>query len=291
MSELKAMSLEAIHVEERRFLQTELPFDLSLRAGCEGYESIRVQLLYPPKSIERLCYVEWVWAAFHMAVCTWLSRPFGDQWSWGLSWSDQERILYGILAERKISAILESQTFVFSMDGISRSMTHQIVRHRQMAFSQQSFRVSNALGSPCRIPASLEHRIEKLVSSGDGGYSGEEARVMLGFRSNWKAAVQIAQEVYAKGIALGLPVEQVRDILPHGTTTKIDVVMRLREVLQYVNDRTQEISQGEHEFIVIQLIRALAREAPHWFMLVCHLAPRAKEIAVREGIKCELPLL
>ena len=45
------------------------------------------------------------------------------------------------------SSVLEHSQFTFAIEGVSRALTHQLVRHRHCSFSQQSQRYVNLEGT------------------------------------------------------------------------------------------------------------------------------------------------
>ncbi len=58
-------------------------------------------------------------------------------------------------------SILEHASFTFSIEGISRACSHQIVRHRIASFSQQSQRYVKLEQFEYIIPPEIEKKIEK----------------------------------------------------------------------------------------------------------------------------------
>lgn len=216
-----------------------------------GYESINIELLSASN------YKDWVKGAVYSSLVTWdttpqlpvsklLEKPF----------EEQEKLLLRMLSKRPISVALESAVFNFKITGIPRAMTHQIVRHRQMSFGQQSYRVSSCYSDPIRIPVTLLERIKK----------GDIASRSL--QEKYIYAVKKVRSVYKELIQEGIPMEQARCIMPMGTCTKIGVTMRLRDMIEYFNGRTSGITQDEHTYIVCLMAKEMKEKQPEFFKFI-----------------------
>ena len=109
---------------------------------------------------------------------------------------------------------LEHASFTFAIDGVSRALTHQLVRHRLASFNQQSQRyVKFKDGLPYVKPESIA-----AVLEADELFEG----IMDG-----------VQRAYARMLELGVPAEDARFILPNAVETKIVVTMNARELLHF----------------------------------------------------------
>lgn len=104
----------------------------------------------------------------------------------------------------------------------SRAITHQIVRHRIAAYSQQSMRyVKYTVGD--RLAFIKPHNFKEWEPVN---------------QFSWEIAMQEAADRYDKLIFEGLPAEQARGILPHDTATKLIATWNLRELLHVLYDPT-----------------------------------------------------
>src|SRR5512136_2923544 len=98
-------------------------------------------------------------------------------------------------------SVLEHASFTFGIEGISRTTSHQLVRHRLASYSQQSQRyVSHAK----RFSAVLPDTVRDLP----------EARELF------EKELAALHEVYARLVVMGIPAEDARYILPNATETK-----------------------------------------------------------------------
>lgn len=222
-----------------------------------GYESIKAELLSASN------YEDWVRSALYASLVTWDTTPqlpVSNMMDW--CFDRQEAYLLRMLEKRPISVALEGAVFTFKLTGVPRAMTHQIVRHRQMAFGQQSYRVSSCYSDPVRIPPSLIGRVDSENRAHD---------LMI----DYELAVRTVRRVYKELIEFGIPMEQARCIMPMGTCTKIAVTMRLRDMIDYFSGRTSDITQDEHTYIVCLMAKEMRDKQPEFFKFV---AGRAKNI-------------
>ena len=137
---------------------------------------------------------------------------------------NSERVLSRIVGMGHHS-VIEHAVFTFSVEGVSRALTHQLVRHRVASFSQQSQRYVS-LTEPTYV---TPHTVE-----GD-----EEARRVFDETMDeiWKA--------YSKLEGMGIPAEDARYLLPNGCTTNITITMNARELLHFFSLRCCNRAQWE----------------------------------------------
>jgi len=235
-----------------------------------GYETIKVELMAGSN------YKEWVKAALYNSLCTWDTTPqipVSKMMDW--DFEKQEKTLMFMLTKRPISVALEGAVFNFKITGVPRAMTHQIVRHRQMAFGQQSYRVSSCYSDPVRYPITLKEKI--LEDDADGKYN----KLM----ADYIDAVVKVRSVYKDLIQAGIPMEQARGIMPMGTCTKIGVCMRLRDMIEYFNGRTSDITQDEHTYMVCLMAKEMRDKQPEFFKFICTRAKGLEATMEKYGVK------
>ena len=275
------MSMDRIKADQELWFGKSFPIDPDIRpadSGLAGYEYMRVRICTPNPEWEDLHYHDFVRSAARMMCVSWNStgteaQDLVDR----MPFEEQEERVVKILSRFFVTPVVESAVFVFEMHGISRSMTHQIVRHRSMAFHQQSMRVSNCLGDPCRFPPDLVQRLQSKQPEHEPLFKSDAERVVEDYRLKWQRAVDACRDVYAEGLRLGLDPEDVRDVLPNGTNQKIFAVMRLRELLAWLNDRTSDITQDEHHWLVSVTVNEIESKLRKWSQLLRKVCPRWQE--------------
>lgn len=131
----------------------------------------------------------------------------------------------------------------FLIQGVSRAMTHQLVRHRLMSVSQKSQRyVSESTFDWVTPPA---------VDSSD---KAEYDRDML-----------LIRELYTKWKAKGLKSEDARFVLPNACTTELVVSANFREWRHVFQVRCHRRAQWEIREVCLAMLKELNRHAPHVF--------------------------
>jgi thymidylate synthase (FAD) len=175
-----------------------------------------------------------------------------------LSQEQIEKMLKQVIESGHHSTI-EHASFTFSVEGVSRALTHQLVRHRIASFSQQSQRYVEMEEPTYVIPPSI-------VSQSNGKPYVEKAYV------HFQIAMVTAWNEYDELIKLGIPPEDARFVLPNACTTNITITMNARELLHFFELRMCNRAQWE--------IREMAKGMYHHCMAVC------PEIFRYAGPKC-----
>ena len=142
---------------------------------------------------------------------------------------------------------LEHASYTFAIDGVSRALTHQLVRHRLASFNQQSQRyVAYANGLDVIKPASIAENPEasKLFDE----------------------MIDKTIEAYKTFLDAGIPAEDARYLLPNAAETKIVVTMNIRELLHFFNLRCCNRAQWEIRELAWRMLELVKPTAPFIFM-------------------------
>lgn len=124
-------------------------------------------------------------------------------------------------------SVLEHPSITFQITGISRSCSHQIVRHRiGIAISQMSMR-HTPIGDTASlvIPATIAE-----IDDADGAY---------------KNMASLSHGTYQALIKEGVPMEDARMILPIGTVTELVMTFNARALLHFLRLRLSKHAQWE----------------------------------------------
>lgn len=141
---------------------------------------------------------------------------------------------------------LEHVSYTFAIDGVSRALTHQLVRHRLASFNQQSQRyVKFKDGLNTIKPASVAEN--------------EEANALF------DEAIDAAVEAYKKLLDAGVPAEDARYLLPNAAETKIVVTMNVRELLHFFELRCCNRAQWEIRELAHKMLDLVRPTAPYVF--------------------------
>lgn len=140
-------------------------------------------------------------------------------------------------------SVLEHASFTFGVEGVSRTLSHQLVRHRIASFSQQSQRyVEFKSGIPSSIPPSIKANPEALCV--------------------FDEAMAVAEKAYANLVSLGIPAEDARFVAPGAAETKLVFTMNARELLHFLGHRTCNRAQWEIRAMADQVLALLVEVAP-----------------------------
>jgi thymidylate synthase (FAD) len=139
----------------------------------------------------------------------------------------------------------EHASFVFAVDGISRACSHQLVRHRIASFSQQSQRYVRAEKPEYVVPGTVE--------------------AVPGALPVFSEAIEAAYATYGKLVALGIPPEDARYVLPNASVTHLVVTMNARELLHFFSLRLCKRAQWEIRELARQMLVLVREKAPSLF--------------------------
>lgn len=202
-----------------------------------GTGSMYVQLLFhtpdPERAVAtaaRICYAP-IGAAELMETMT----------------DDQVRkVLRTIMGSGHLST-LEHASYTFAIDGVSRAMTHQLVRHRLASYNQQSQRYVEYMDDPTFIvPPSVHAAGAEAVDS---------------FLKDCNRAF----EDYHALMESGIPAEDARYLLPNAMETKIVVSMNIRELLHFFDLRHCKRAQWEIRGAAAWMLELAETTAPYIF--------------------------
>ncbi len=156
------------------------------------------------------------------------------------------RVLKTIMTSGHFSA-LEHASYTFAIDGVSRALTHQLVRHRLASYNQQSQRYVSFSEEPVFVvPPSIAQDPEALA--------------------RFTAATTAAFEAYRDLMASGASAEDARYLLPNATETKIVVTMDVRELLHFFEVRCCRRAQWEIRELALRMLDLVEPTAPYIFM-------------------------
>ena len=142
---------------------------------------------------------------------------------------------------------LEHASYTFAVDGVSRALTHQLVRHRIASFNQQSQRYVRFSDGVATV------KPESVAAS-------EEASAVF------DQAIAAAVEAYGKLLDAGVPAEDARYLLPNAAETKIVITMNVRELLHFFSLRCCNRAQWEIRDMAHRMLELARPTAPFVFL-------------------------
>jgi thymidylate synthase (FAD) len=158
-------------------------------------------------------------------------------------------------------SVLEHANYSILLEGVSRSLTHELVRHRAgFAYSQLSQRYVDESEANFVVPPAMvgdEALIETWraqVESAQAAYVGLVSELME--RYGW-----VSDKVHRRKMAR----EAARAVLPNATETKIVVTANARAWRTMLELRSSEGAELEIRRMAVMVLRLLQREAPGFF--------------------------
>lgn len=158
-------------------------------------------------------------------------------------------------------SVLEHANYSLLLEGVSRSLTHELVRHRAgFAYSQLSQRYVDESEANFVVPPAIQ---------------GDE-----GLEAAWRAQVSEAQRVYVSLVEQlmqrygwvadkvhrrKMAREAARAVLPNATETKIVVTGNVRAWRTMLELRSSEGAELEIRRLAVKVLRVLQHEAPGFF--------------------------
>ena len=124
---------------------------------------------------------------------------------------------------------LEHSTYTFSIEGISRVASHQLVRHRIASYTQMSHRFAKPIDEYYQPIVPLNNRKVKV-------YRLDMADCET-TNDMFSKAYKDAYDYYYYLLQNGVPEEDARYVLPNGVNTNIVVTMNARELYYFFSLR------------------------------------------------------
>lgn len=139
----------------------------------------------------------------------------------------------------------EHVTFTFAIEGISRTLTHQLVRHRIASYSQKSQRYVGENNFEYIIPPTISRNSEA--------------------KEKFKNLMETIRKTYNELVDMSIPKEDARYVLPNATETKIIVTMNARSLLHFLQLRCCTRAQWEIRQMANLMLAEVKKVAPTLF--------------------------
>ncbi|MBU7014165.1 MAG: FAD-dependent thymidylate synthase [Theionarchaea archaeon] len=158
-------------------------------------------------------------------------------------WNDKTDLAHLTDAlEKGHVSVIEHASFTFSLEGISRACSHQLVRHRLASYTQQSQRYVTLESSSFVAPPSIR------------AHPDAAERFSTSMHENFR--------FYRNLLDMGISEEDARFILPNATRTNILVTMNARELLHFFALRCCERTQWELRDVAWKMLSLAKGKAP-----------------------------
>ena len=167
-------------------------------------------------------------------------------------------------------SVLEHAYFTFDLQNISRTCSHQLVRHRLASYSQQSQRhVRITRGCGYIKPRSVDGITAQVQMNG------------VNMQLTFDDAMDLTRQIEEAFLIQGIEAEDARYVRPNAATTNITVSMNARELLHFLGLRCTIAAQWEIRDVAWAMFGCLKLVAPTIFRT---LPIASADSSVREKI-------
>ena len=197
---------------------------------------MKATLLFPDREIVERYYVPLVYTACRTCYSELDPQEiFRRAVDGEIAPASMQRLISNVI-ESGHGSTIEHIVFTFALSGVSRTLSHQLVRHRAgVAFDQQSQRYVKFKGAATMLPAT--------IADGDPG-----------LRARYEEQVDGALGLYGELLEAGVPGEDARFVFPNATRTNLVMTVNLRALIHMSGLRLCTMAQWEIRRL-FQLIR------------------------------------
>ena len=161
---------------------------------------------------------------------------------------------------------IEHVSFTFGIEGVSRSLTHQLVRHRIASYSQKSQRYVSEGQFSYVVPPEIENdneayekfilAMENIQKTYDGITEILKKKHYENYINSGVSEKKSLRDAEKKAI------EDARFVLPNACETKIIVTMNARTLLHFFKERCCKRAQWEIRALAEEMLKEAKKVAP-----------------------------
>jgi thymidylate synthase (FAD) len=156
---------------------------------------------------------------------------------------------------------IEHVCFTFAAEGISRSLTHQLVRHRIASYSQQSQRYVKLEQFEYIIPPEIEEDMDTKKIF---------VNAMENSQNAYNQLVDVLKKRYINGgieciVAEKKAIEDARYVFPNACETKVIFTMNARSLMNFFKHRCCNRAQWEIRNLADEMLKQVKEVAPILF--------------------------
>lgn len=156
------------------------------------------------------------------------------------------------------TSVLGHASFTFLIDGVSRALTHELVRHRWWTFSEISQRFVSMEGATTVVPPLLRGNAEAESIIREHHAVSAEAYDRL--------VAEAERELVAQGVTGTMARKRAREaaraVLPGGTETTIVASANTRAIRDFVQQRWSEHADLEIREVAGEVLALMREHAP-----------------------------
>ena len=191
-----------------------------------------------------------------------------DEIEEGLNEKNVESFLR-LLVDLNHESPIEHLSFTFAVEGVSRTLTHQLVRHRIASYSQQSQRYVKLDQFEYIVPPAIENNQKAkdvFIKAMEEDQKSYDKIANILFEEHYKKYIdEEFNEKQARSKAEKESIEDARYVFPNACETKIVFTMNARTLLNFFRLRTCNRAQWEIRELSILMLKEVKKVYPTLF--------------------------
>ena len=197
---------------------------------------LKATLLFPDREIVEKFYVPIIYTACRTCYSEMPPEEiFRKSVAGDFDPAKMQKLIASVI-ESGHGSTIEHVVFTFAISGVSRTLSHQLVRHRAgVAFDQQSQRYVKFKGAATMVPTTIDEADP-------------------GLKQRYEQQVGGALDLYGELVGAGIPGEDARFVFPNATRTNLVMTTNLRALIHMSGLRLCTMAQWEIRRL-FQLIR------------------------------------
>ena len=197
---------------------------------------MKATLLFPTREIAEGYYLPLIYTACRTCYSELDPDDIFNRATTGQVATEKQQDLIRRVIESGHGSTIEHIVFTFGISGVTRTLSHQLVRHRAgVAFDQQSQRYLNYKKPSYMVPGSLQDAPAEM-------------------RDQFTAQMDDSLAFYGEMLEAGIPGEDARFVMPNATRTNLIMTANLRSLIHMSGLRLCTMAQWEIRRL-FQLIR------------------------------------
>jgi thymidylate synthase (FAD) len=214
---------------------------------------LKATLLFPNKAIVDQYYVPLIYTACRTCYSELTPEDIFRKAADGeIDQAKMQRLISNVI-ESGHGSTIEHVVFTFGISGVSRTLSHQLVRHRAgVAFDQQSQRYVTFKKASTMLPQSI-------------------AEADPAIRAEYEEQIEGSMALYGDLVSAGIPGEDARFVFPNATRTNLVRTVNLRALIHMSGLRLCTMAQWEIRRLFQQIRHEIFQVSP---FLGSFLAPK-----------------
>ncbi len=204
---------------------------------------IHVNMLFPTPEIVQKYYVPIIYTACRTCYSEEMPMKIWERIEAGKVPDEKMKQLVRTVVASGHGTTIEHINFTFGIGNVTRTLTHQLVRHRiGVAFDQQSQRYVKYKHPDVTVPKSIS----------------DDPELAAKFTSH----IQDGFDLYKDLVDHKVPAEDARFVFPNATRTNLIMTVNLRELIHMCDLRLCTLAQWEIQVLFREIKREVRQASP-----------------------------